>query len=83
MIKESKLSFMEKVRTIAYYIACTNCCKTPIIQRKLGYNFKTCDNAIDILERLGILSEFDTNKYERKILVGTIEELEQKLDFYF
>ena len=83
MKKESRLSFMEKTRTIAYYIVCTKCCKIPILQRKFGYNFNTCDNAIDILERLGVVSEFDIIKLERTILVGTIEELEDKLDFYF
>lgn len=81
MKKESRLSFMEKTRTIGYYIVHTNCCKIPIIQRKFGYNFNTCDNAVDILERLGIVSEFDTIKLGRTLLVGTIEQLEEKLDF--
>lgn len=83
MINENRLSVMEKTRTIAYYIVCTNHCSTFKIQWKFGYNFNTCDNTIDILERLGILSPFDTIKCERKILVESIEELEQKLDFYF
>lgn len=74
---------MEQVRTIAYYIVCTNHCSTFKIQRELGYNFNTCDNAIDILEKLGIVSDFDVIKNERRVLVGSIEELEEKLDFYF
>lgn len=83
MGNENKLSFMEQVRTIAYYIVCTKSTKTSTIQRKFGYNFNTCSEVVDILERLGILSPFDTIKYERKILVESIEELEEKLNFYF
>ena len=77
------MTFMEKVRTIAYYIVHTKHCSTSKVQRKFGYNFNTCDNAIDILENLGIISNFDTIQYERTVLVGSIEELEEKLDFYF
>jgi len=83
VIKENRISFMEQVRTIAYYIVCTNYCSTFKIQRKFGYHFNTCDNAIEVLEKLGIISSFDTIKCERKILVDSIEELEEKMDFYF
>ncbi len=83
MINENRLSFMEQVRTIAYYIVSTNNCSTFKIQRKFGYHFNTCSEVIYILERLGIISDFDTIKCERKILVGSIEELEEKLEYYF
>lgn len=83
MINENRLSFKEQVRTIAYYIICTNHCSTFKIQRKFGYYFNTCSEVIYILEKLGIVSNFDVIKNERKVLVDSIEELEQKLDFYF
>lgn len=83
MKKESRLSFMEKTRTIGYYIVHTNCCRALSIQWRFGYNYNTCSDIIDILERLGVVSEFDMIKLKRTILVGTIEELEEKLDFYF
>ena len=83
MENENKISSMEQVRTIAYYIVCTNYCNTSKVQRKFGYYYNACSQAIDILERLGIVSDFDVIKNERKILVRSIEELEEKLDFYF
>jgi len=83
MTIENRLSFMEKTRTIAYYIVCTKSTKTSTIQRKFGYHFNTCSEVIEILERLGIISNFDVIKNERRVLVGSIEELEEKLDFYF
>ena len=83
MIKENRLFFMEQVRTIAYYIVCTNHCSTFKIQRKFGYYYNACSRAIDVLEKLGIVSDYDVIKNERKVLVESIEELEEKLDFYF
>lgn len=74
---------MEQVRTIAYYIVCTSQCSTFKIQRKFGYYYNACSRAIDVLERLEIVSNFDVIKNERKVLVDSIEELEEKLDNYF
>jgi hypothetical protein len=83
MTNENKLSFMEQTRTIAYYIVCTNYCSTSKVQRKFGYYYNAYSRAIDVLERLDIVSPYDIIKNERKILVGSIVELEEKLDFYF
>lgn len=83
MEDETKLSFMEQVQTIAYYIVCTNYCNTSKVQRKFGYYYNACSRAIDVLERLGIVSPYNIIKNERWILVESIEELEEKLDFYF
>ena len=83
MENENRISFMEQVRTIAYYIVCTNYCNTSKVQRKFGYYYNACSRAIDVLERLGIVSCYDVIQNERKVLVESIEELEEKLDFYF
>ena len=77
------MTLMEKVRAVGYFMVHTNYCGTSTIQLKFGYNYNTCSDIIDVLERLGIISEYDMIKHNRTILVETIEELEEKLDFYF
>lgn len=84
MIENNRITLMEKARMVAYYVAYNDNCNTMKIQRQFSLNFNLICDIIDILEKLGIVSEFNFEKSQgRMVLVDSIDELEEKLDFYF
>ena len=83
MIYNNKITLLEKVRMVAYYVFCNDIYSTMKIQRYFALHYITAMTIVEILEILGIVSEFDIEARCRKVLVNNIEELERKLDFYF
>lgn len=83
MIYNNTLSLSTKLRMVAYYIFSTQICNIGTIQRYFHLHFNTASTIVYILETLGIVSDFNLEIKGRKVLVDSIDKLEQKLDFYF
>jgi DNA segregation ATPase FtsK/SpoIIIE-like protein len=83
MIYNNTMTLSEKLRMVAYYIFATQICNTGTIQRYFQMHYNTAMTIVEILEKLGIVSDFDFEIRGRKVLVSNIDELERKLDFYF
>ena len=77
------MTLRENMRTSAYYVVKEHHCSPSALQRKLQINYMTANNILDILEHIDIITPFDGQRSERKVLINSIEELEKKLDILF
>ena len=71
------------MRSAAYYIVNEHHCSPSALQRKIRINSMTTYYILNILERMDIITPFDGKRSERKVLINTIEELEEKMDIIF
>ena len=77
------MTLRENMRAAAYYIVNEHHCSPSALQRKIGINDLTTYSILDILERMDIITPFDGQKSDRKVLINSIEELEVKFDTLF
>lgn len=77
------MTLRENIRAAAYYIVNEHHCSPSALQRKIGINYLTTYSILDILERMEIITPFDGQRSERKVLINSIEELEDRLDVLF
>jgi len=77
------MSLTESMSSAAYYVVNEHHCSPSAIQRKIGINYFTTYSILDILERMDIITPFDGQKSDRKVLINSIEELEVKFDTLF
>lgn len=77
------MTLSENMRSAAYYVVNEHHCSPSALQRKIGINYFTTYSILDILERMEINTSFDGQRSERKVIINSIEELEEKLDILF
>ena len=77
------MTLRESIHATAYYIVNEHHCSPSALQRKIGINYLTTYSILDILERMEIITPFDDQRSERKVLINSIKELEEKLDVLF
>jgi len=77
------MTLRESIHATAYYIVNEHHCSPSALQRKIGINYLTTYSILEILERMEIITPFDGQRSERKVLINSIEKLEEKLDVLF
>ena len=77
------MTLRESMRAASYYVVNEHHCSPSALQRKIGINYLTTYSILDILERMEIITPFDGQRSERKVLINSIEKLEEKLDVLF
>jgi len=77
------MTLSESMRSAAYYVVNEHHCSPAAIQRRIRINYITTYSILDILERMEIITPFDGQRSERKVLINSIKELEEKLDVLF
>ena len=77
------MTLRESIHATAYYIVNEHHCSPSALQRKIGINYLTTYSILDIFEHMEIITPFDGQRSERKVLINSIEELEDRLDVLF